>query len=320
MKSPSLKRRLRAWGRRQLYSLLSSLGTLLGHRLGTVMTVLVLGIAMVLPLGLYVAMHNARALDLQVDEWGSITVFLNAGVSAEQVEAFSQQITARGEVQVVAISPQQGMQEFRDASGFGAALDVLDSNPLPWVLQVRSEEASGEQLAPVVEALSGWLEAQELVDSVLVDHKWLQRLAGLLRLGSALVTILTVMFSLAVVVVIANTIRLDVANRAAEIEILSLVGAGDSFIRQPFLYSGFWYGLMGAVLALVFLHLSLAYLSLPLQQLLDAYGNAFALRGLDWTQLGAVLLCGGFLGFLGAWISVQRYLRALRRHGSLQQL
>lgn len=284
------------------------------------MTVLVLGIAMALPIGLYVALDNLRGIDLRAEEWGSITVFLDAAETAEGAEELLGVINARPDASATAISPQQGMDEFRAASGFGGALDVLDSNPLPWVLLVRPEAFADEDLATILESLSDWLSSQEAVETVQLDYKWLKRLSSLLALGNALVFVLSSMFSLAVVVVIANTIRMDVANRSDEIEILSLVGAGDSFIRQPFLYSGFWYGLMGSVIALGLLYVSLHYLQSPLDNLLDAYGNAFILTSLSVRQIFLVLLAGGTLGFLGALVSVERYLRVLRRGGLLGRI
>jgi len=315
-----VRRWARSIGRRQMYSLLSSLGSLISHRVGTVMTVLVLGIAMMLPIGLYVALNNLRAVDLKTGEWGSISVFLRGSASGEQVTGLTQKILDLGNASVVAVSPEEGMEEFRASSGFGTSLDVLESNPLPWVLLVEPETRSGEDLESTVQGLRSWLEKQEIVESIQLDYKWLQRLAGLLGLGNALVTILTVMFSLAVVVVIANTIRMDVANRAHEIEVLALVGAADGFIRQPFLYSGFWYGLLGSGLALILLRVCLFYLQAPLENLLDAYGNTFERKGLDWSGVGLVLLTGGLLGLLGAWVSVQRYLRVLRHGGLLDHL
>jgi cell division transport system permease protein len=314
------RRRARAWGRRQLYSLFSSLGSLLGHKMGTVLTVLVLAIAMLLPIGLYITVKNLRSVDLQAEEWGSITVFLKSGVGEQQALALTAMINARPDASASAVSPQQGMEEFRSASGFGQALDVLDSNPLPWVLLVHPRAQTDDQLAAVAEGLAGWLSSQESVDAVQLDYKWLQRLAGLLRLGNALVTILGMMFSLAVVVVIANTIRMDVANQADEIEVLSLVGAGNSFIRQPFLYSGFWYGLMGSMLALLMLQGCITYLQAPLASLVDAYGNEFKILQLQAPQLVLVLLGGGLLGLLGAWVAVERYLRILRRDGLLGRI
>ena len=315
-----LRRRLRAWSRRQLYSFFSSLGTLLGHRLATTMTVLVLGIAMALPLGLYLAVSNLNGLDLQQDEWGAITVFLHMDISENEAAGLARMIDDRPDASAETVSPRQGMDEFRQASGFGPVLDLFDENPLPWVLLVTPQPQDTEELGMVVATLDAWLQTQDAVDIVQVDHKWLQRLAGLLELGEALVTVLSVMFSLAVFVVIANTIRLDVANRSEEIQVLSLVGAGDSFIRQPFLYSGFWYGLLGALFALVLLSISALYLQQPLDDLLDAYGSSPDFKGLGSAHAALVLLGGGVLGLLGAWVSVQRYLRQMRVSGMLGRM
>ena len=142
----------------------------------------------------------------------------------------------------------------------------------------------------------------------------------MLELGNALISVLTIMFSLAVVVVVANTIRMDVANRAEEIQVLSLVGAGNGFIRQPFLYSGLWYGLLGALLALLLFNLCLYYLRQPLELLLDAYGNVFVVQNLGGKGVILMLFAGGLLGFCGAWVSVQRYLREIREGGTLGRL
>ena len=320
MNRARLRRWFRSWARRQLYSLFSSLGTLLGHRLGTLMTVMVLGIAMALPLGLFITLENLKGIDFHAEEWGSISVFMQAGTGEEQVEELLSAINARPDASALAISPEQGMEEFRSSTGMGQALDVLETNPLPWVLMVRPEIPEEGDLTRIVQSLNDWLVEWPGVEAIQLDYKWLQRLAGLLELGGAVLTILTTLFSLAVVVVIANTIRMDVANRADEIEVLSLVGAGDGFIRQPFLYSGFWYGLLGALLALVLLSLCISYLQQPLKNLMDAYGNTFGLVGLSASRAVVVLALGGMLGFIGAGLAVERYLRAMRRGGLIRNI
>ncbi len=315
-----LRKRSRAWGRRQMYSFFSSLGTLLGHRVGTLMTVFVLGIAMALPLGLYLTVSNLRSLDLQQDEWGAITVFMQVGAGGERVGELVARINDAGQASARTISPEQGMEQFREASGFGQALDLFEDNPLPWVLLVTPKAAPGESLGEVVTRTEEWLQKQEGVELVQVDYKWLQRLAGLLKLGEALVSVLTAIFALAVIVVVANTIRLDVASRTEEIQVLSLVGASSGFIRQPFLYSGFWYGFLGAWLALGLFNLCLHFLQQPLERLLDAYGNQFVLQNLGPSDVLVMVLAGGLLGLAGAWIAVQRYLREIRENGMLGRL
>jgi len=280
------------------------------------MTVLVLGIAMALPLGLYMVVSNLRTMDLQQEEWGAITVFLQPGVGGEQADALAQLVRRELPASVEMVSPAQGLEQFRRASGFGEALDFFEDSPLPWVLLVTPDPAGVDDLGEVTAELDAWLRDQKEVELVQVDFKWLQRLAGLLDLGQALVSVLAVLFSLAVVVVVANTIRLDVASREEEIQVLSLVGAGNGFIRQPFLYSGFWYGLLGALLALTLFNVGLYYIGQPLERLLDAYGNRFVVKNFDGRAVVFILLGGGLLGLSGAWISVQRHLRQIRNSGA----
>lgn len=313
-----LRRRVRAWLRRHSYSFFSSLGVLLKHKIGTLMTVLVLGIAMFLPLGLYMTLSNLDGLNLRQDEWSAVTVFFRSGTTQEEVKQVAGQLENQMQPGSIAIiSPAEGMLEFREVSGFGESLDMLEENPLPWVMQVSPQAGSTEQVEADVERLTAFLANVESVEVTQFDYKWLQRLGRLMELGEALVTALILLFGLAVVVVVANTIRLDVASHAEEIEILALVGAGNAFVRQPFLYTGLWYGLMGGLLAVILLALAMFYLAGPIGLLLETYGSAFDLHGLGGYSTLWVLLGGGFLGWLGAWIAVQRYLRLLQVGGRL---
>jgi cell division transport system permease protein len=303
----------RAWLRRHSYSFFSSLGVLLKHKVGTLMTVLVLGIAMFLPLGLYMTLTNLDGMNLRQDEWSAITVFFKPGTTQKEVNRVAVELNDRFSPEaVVVISPTEGMADFRDASGFGESLDILEENPLPWVMQVSPQRGSTESVEAQVGELTGYLQSIDSIEVTQFDYKWLQRLGRMMELGQAAVSVLIILFGLAVVVVVANTIRLDVASHAEEIEILALVGAGNAFVRQPFLYTGLWYGLMGGLLAVLLLGLTMLYLKGPLGLLLETYGTVFSLRGLGIGNTLWVLLCGSFLGWLGAWVSVQRYLRRLR--------
>jgi cell division transport system permease protein len=313
-----IRRKNRAWLRRHSYSFFSSLGVLFKHRVGTLMTVLVLGIAMFLPLGLYITLTNLEGMNLRQDEWSAVTVFFKSGTTQTEVKRVADELEKRLQPEaVVIISPEEGMAEFREASGFGESLDMLEENPLPWVMQVSPQPGSTVQVEERVGALTAFLGSVNSVEVTQFDYKWLQRLGRMMELGQAAVFVLIFLFGLAVVVVVANTIRLDVASHAEEIEILALVGASNAFVRQPFLYTGLWYGLMGSLLAVVLLGLTMLYLGRPLGLLLETYGTVFSLRGLGGSNTLWVLLGGGFLGWLGAWISVQRYLRRLRVGGRL---
>jgi len=303
---------MRAWSRRHSYSLFSSLGALYRNRLGTLLTVMVLGIALALPLGLFVSIKNIAAMDTLSSELGAVSVFLETGSSQGATQALQQRLTLWTEVSsVTMITPAEALEEFREQSGFGSAVNALDENPLPFVLELALADDFSDSGRGEISALIERLEALEEVDFAEYDLKWLERLQAMMDLAGSVVRVLTVVFGMAVIFVVGNTIRLDIQNRIEEIEVMSLVGATDSFVRRPFLYAGLWYGLLGGSLALLVLLVSLFYLKFPLEQLLSAYQGSFHVQGLSLQNMFYVLAGSGLLGLLGASLAVRRHLRAL---------
>jgi cell division transport system permease protein len=108
-----------------------------------------------------------------------------------------------------------------------------------------------------------------------------------------------------------NTIRLQILTQRAEIEISKLIGATDAFIRRPFFYLGALQGLAGGLVALVILRASLAALNLGVAELAASYGSAFRLGFLEPGDALAVALFSAVLGWLGAYLSVSKYLREI---------
>ena len=311
-RSERMSRGMRAWSRRHSYSLFSSLGTLYRNPLGTLLTVMVLGIALALPLGLFVSVKNIAAMDSLSAELGAVSVFLEPGASGAVAQATQQRLVLWSEVSTVTIiSPADALEEFSRQSGFGNAVNALDGNPLPYVLELTLAEAFSDSGSGEISALIERLHELQPVDFAEYDLKWLERLQAMMKLASSVVQVLTAVFGLAVIFVVGNTIRLDIQNRIEEIEVMSLVGATDSFVRRPFLYAGLWYGLLGGVLALLVLLLALFYLKSPLEQLLSAYQGSFHVQSLSIKGMAYVLAGSGLLGLLGASLAVRRHLRAL---------
>ncbi len=309
---------LRAWGTRHVYSFFSSIGSMMRSPLGTIMTVAVLGIALALPLGLWVALKNLQQVNPATEDISSISVFLNAGVSSTEVDKLAADVRAWPEVEkLVALSPDEALADFRKNSGFAAAVDALSDNPLPWVfeIQLHASEADIElqedTAAQQIEKLLTQIESYPNVDFAQYDLKWLERLQAIMGLAATIGRILAILFGFAVIFVVGNTIRLDIQNRREEIEVMSLVGATEAFIRRPFLYTGFWYGLLGGLVAISLIGVALSLISAPLQRLLLSYQSQFELLtpGINGSLL--VLLGGGILGLLGAALAVRRHLHHL---------
>ena len=287
---------------------IGALGRLGSQPFATALTVLVIGIALALPAGLRVLVHNAGAVS---DAWQSaadFTVYLKLDVTAEAAVRLARAIEARPDVaSVELIDRDEALAEFRADSGFGEALEALEGNPLPHTLVVRP--ASG--IEGDVEAVAAAIDALPETDLVQLDTAWVTRLRAMLALAARIVDLATLLLGLAVAIVVGNTIRLEINNRSVEIEVTKLVGGTDAFIRRPFLYLGLCYGLMGSLLAALLVGLALLLLDPPVRALATLYGSGFALEGLSLSENVALLLGGGLLGWAGAGLATARHLRAI---------
>ena len=292
---------LRAWFRRHGYGLLSSIGTLVRNPFTSLLTVAVLAIALTLPLGLYTALSNLDRLHREFDRLDTISVFLELEAEAAEARRVASRMSTWPDIVAVdPISPDEGMTEMSGAlpsEDFG-----FDDAPLPWVLEV----APGPDVA--IGELAEKLRRAERVDLVLVDLDWVRRFDAIVALLSRLVQVLAVLFALAVLFVISNNIRTEIQRRHEEIEVLALVGATPGYIRRPFLYSGLWMGLGGALLAWLAVHAGLWMLRGPIEALAATYGTSAELTAPSAPMLGLMLAASGALGIVGAWVAVSRQL------------
>jgi cell division transport system permease protein len=255
-----------------------------------------------------VAVNNADAVSESWQGAADFTVYLKLDVTTDAARRAARTIEARDDVAAVTLVDRDAaLAEFRAKSGFGEALDALSGNPLPHALVVRPESG----VATDVEALASAIGKLPEADVVQVDTAWVARLRAMLALAGRIVDFATVLLGLAVAIVVGNTIRLEINNRSVEIEVTKLVGGTDGFIRRPFLYLGFWYGLAGALVAALVVALGLALLDAPVRALAGLYGSSFSLRGLSATETGVLLAGGAILGWVGAGLAAARHLKAI---------
>lgn len=275
---------------------------------GTVLTVLVIAIALALPAALRVFVNNAGTLSEGWEGAADFTVYLDMAVDETRAAELAEQIAARADVGAASmISRTEALAEFRVQSGFGEALDALEDNPLPHTLVVRPAATNVAE----VQALAVDLEAMDETALVQIDTEWVARLQSMLSLAARIVDIATALLGLAVVLVIGNTIRLEINNRRTEIEVMKLVGGSDGFIRRPFLYLGFSYGLAGAAMAALLIFVALALIRAPVRELAELYASTYRLEGLSARESLVLLGGGAALGWLGAWLAAARHLRQI---------
>jgi cell division transport system permease protein len=299
-----------AWLTRHAQTSIGSLGRLSQQKLATILTVLVIGIALALPACLHLLISNAQTATGNWNRAVDLTVFLKRPTSVEEAKRIVDRLKQRRDVSSVELIPaDQALKEFRRDSGFGAAIEALNDNPLPHTLVVRPSE--GFTTAASLDALAADLRAQPSVEIVQLDTAWVNRLNAILEAIRRGLALTAGLLALGVMVIVGNTIRLDIQNRRAEIEVTKLVGGSDAFVRRPFLYNGIWYGLGGSLTAWLITMGVTGVLREPVGRIAGLYGSAFELGGLNLEATLVLLGSGIVLGWLGSYLAATRHLRAI---------
>ena len=304
--------RLSGWSERHLQTLVASLGRLVRAPFGTALTIGVIGIALALPASLGILVSNARALSGGWEHALDLTLYLKPSLADHDATQLTERIASRPDVATARlVSATEGLAEFRRWSGLGPALDALKDNPLPAAIVVRPRFVADAGDASALAGLADALRALPGVDQVQLDTEWARRFTSILDALRRVVTMLATALAIAVLLVVGNTIRLDIDTRRVEIEVTKLVGGSDGFVRRPFLYGGFWYGLGGGLIAWMLVEGLVLALAGPVGRIAAAYGSTFALATPTLAETLALVGGGALLGWIGAFVSATRHLRAI---------
>ncbi|MEZ5534628.1 MAG: permease-like cell division protein FtsX [Thiolinea sp.] len=299
---------IRAWFHQQRNAVRFSLKRLWFNPVSTWITLAAIAIALSLPTSLHVLLNNMQTLTDDKREVPTITAFMKPGISEQQTKDRAELLQELPEVtDVKVITRDQAIDEFRQISGFAETLETLPENPLPHVLILTPDLALLDN-DEAITRFSDKLNAYPEVDNVQVDIEWIQRLRAILNIADRIVLVVSILLGMTVLLVIGNTIRLDIENRKEEIVVTRLIGATNAYIRRPFIFGGFWLGLFGGVISLVIVHFALLFLIAPVNDLAREYGSNFTLAGIDILMTLQILVLSAILGIIGAWLAVSRYL------------
>jgi cell division transport system permease protein len=274
-------------------------------RAAGLLSALVIGVALALPAGGYALLEGLRGVAARLTLEPQVSVFLKPEARRAEAEALGAKLRAdRRIARVRFVSREEALKELSAVQGMPEVIGALGRNPLPdaYVLNVRDE---------AVDALAEELRKLAPVDHVQADAVWARRLAALAGIGRLAVWLLAGVLGVGLVAVTFNTIRLQILTQREEIEVSKLIGATDTFIRRPFYYLGLLQGLLGGLLALLMVSGGLWLLNREVQLLAESYGSAYRLPYLSWGDAAAVAGFAALIGWLGAYLSVNRHLREL---------
>ena len=305
---PATSNRISAYLLHHLKSLLFSLDKIYQAPTTTIMTVAVIGITLSLPGGFYLFLKNIDAISGDFRSSSQISLYLDLNISEKQARTLEKQIATTANIASTRfISREASLEEFRQNSGFGKSIDTLSSNPLPHTIIVEPVEAD----TFTVRNLLNSLQAMPEVEIAKLDTEWLERLYTIIEIAKRSVIIITILFAFAVLLIIGNTIRLDIQNRYQEIIVTKLIGATDAFIRRPFLYGGVWYGLLGGIISWLIVEIGYLAISGPLERLNLLYQSDMNLITFSFHDFIILITSSTLLGLAGSWIAVARHLNQI---------
>ena len=300
---------LTIWMTRHFSNSIGSLGRLFRQPFASLMIILVIAVTLAIPAALNLIVKNARSVSASWDNALDFSIYLERDLSESEAEGLARLIEQRADVEsVTLITAAQALTEFKQQSGFGEALDHLSENPLPHTLVVRPGPANTSQSMVLLQEELGNLPEADIVQ---VDTEWVQRFHAILDIVRQGIIIGASLLGVAIVVIIGNTIRLDIQNRREEIEVTKLIGASNGFVRRPFLWSGFWYGLFGGLLALGLVQYGLFLLEQPAARLAGLYQSGIAILSLNLNESLSILGIGIGLGLVGSWFAAARHMRRI---------
>ncbi len=306
---PPTTNRLSAYILHHLQSLIFSLSKIYQAPTTTMMTVGVIGITLSLPGGFYVFLKNVDALSGDFRSTTQITLYLNLKTDEKKARAIQREIEVIPQVKTIELIPRhEALEKFRQSSGFGKSIDTLSSNPLPHSILVEPITSIDKF---EVRNLLNSLQAIPEVDIAKLDTEWLDRLYTILEIAQRTVIIITILFAFAVLLIIGNTIRLDIQSRYQEIIVTKLIGATNAFIRRPFLYGGIWYGLFGGISSWVIVEIGFLAISGPLSNLNLLYQAELTFVTFSPQDFFILLSFSTLLGLIGSWIAVARHLNQI---------
>ena len=297
------------WFVRHASTAVAALGRLARAPVSSLMIILVIGVTLALPAALNVVVKNVQSVSGGWDNALDFSVFLQDSVDADEAEALARLLRQRADIDSVElILADAALAQFREQSGFGGALDQLPDNPLPHTLVVRpSPGNTSASLVLLQEEIANLPET----DVVQVDTEWVQRFHAILDIVRQALAIGTALLGMAIVIVIGNTIRLDIENRREEIEVTKLIGASNAFVRRPFLWSGFWYGLLGGAVACLLVVAGMFLLAAPVARLAGLYQSKITIASLTLAESALLLGSAVLLGLLASWLTAARHMRKI---------
>lgn len=279
------------------------------NQLSSLLISLVIGVAMCIPALFYVGVDNLSTLTHHMQNDNEISLFLKLDVSSESIEQIDQLLSKHPNIQKYRlVTKEEAWLQLQAKSETNPAVQELSKNPLPDAFFIQAKSLEPKAL----DSVRLELQAVPGVDQAVFNADWAKRLAVLLALGKTIIYFIATLLAIALLVIIGNTVRMQILTQKDEIEVSKLIGATNSFIRMPFLYAGVLYGAFGALLAIVMMASIIMIFNHSVAQISDLYSSDFHLAIFDSKLFLTMTGIAIFIGWLGSYMAVNRAISAMK--------
>ena len=308
-KTPDKAKALRGgWREQWRYAWINTLADMMRQPLATLLTVMVIAISLTLPSVCYLVYKNVSEAAAQWYPTPQLTVYLDKALDDDAAEQVMTVLKGEeGVDKVNYLSREEALGEFRNWSGFGGALDMLEENPLPAVAIITPK--MNFESSETLNTLRDRVAAVKGIDEVRMDDSWFARLAALTGLVGQVAAMIGILMIVAVFLVIGNSVRLSIFSRRDTINVMKLIGATDGFILRPFLNGGALLGFCGAILSLILSQAMVWQLGSAVAKVASVFGTTFVLHGLGWDECLLLVLVSAMIGWIAAWLATVQHLR-----------
>lgn len=301
------------WLNHHLQAIKLVLARMRNNMLSTFMICLVIAVAMCIPTLFYLGVDHLSKLTGHMQDETEISLFLKLDARADTVSEIDALLAKNDAIkQFHLVTKDEAWQQLKAKSDSkneaNSAIHQLTKNPLPDAFFIQAKSADPEAL----ETLKNELQNIPGVEQALLNTEWAKRLSTLLTLGKKVIFFVATLLAVALVVIVGNTVRMQILTQKDEIEVSKLMGATSGFIRTPFLYAGMLYGLFGGLLAILMVASVIQTFNYSIAQISSLYGSDFRLNLFNIQLFTTVIGATVCIGWLGSYLAVTRSIASIK--------
>ena len=279
------------------------------NKLSTLMICLVVAVAMCIPGLFYVGVDHLSTLTNHMQDETEISLFLKLDTNTDTVAEIDKLVAKNDAInQFRLVTKDEAWQKLKSQSDANNAVYQLTKNPLPDAFFIQAKSTDPEAL----EKLRNELQNIKGVEQALLNTEWAKRLATILTLGKKIILFIAILLAIALLVIIGNTVRMQILTQKDEIEVSKLMGATTSFIKTPFLYAGILYGLFGGLLAILMIAGVIEILNYSVAQISKLYSSDFSLSLFNTNLFFTIIGSSIVIGWVGSYLAVTRSIASIK--------